>query len=336
MSIHALVRGATDGAPEGKTTLSRGRGAMDKYEQISIQISGAIELGAPMYNRGDVAGCHRLYAKTYESLLRDPLIICTPSLASILQGQKAQLLPADTAAAHNRNAWTLRHGFDAVLALLHSPRFQATSPAAAAAVATRSHDHSAAEAQAGQAGTGSPTVLLDCTKPDVVRTWYALNDGVMGGVSSGAFSFSDRHHCGLFQGQVRTENFGGFSGVRCPLRTSLEGRRCIVLEVLNGSQEKKTLELLLQDQAAANSGINFRVPFTLPPSTIPSSGDGQAKLNFTRVEIPLSAFDGRGSWRGRPLPTQTLRWSAIQCVGFMILKPHVGAFQLLVKSIAVL
>lgn len=42
--------------------------------------------------------------------------------------------------------------------------------------------------------------------------WFAVDDGVMGGVSHSTFSVSDA--CGWFHGEVSLENGGGFASVR--------------------------------------------------------------------------------------------------------------------------
>eukprot|EP00457_Paulinella_chromatophora_P010383 gb/GEZN01010483.1/.p1 GENE.gb/GEZN01010483.1/~~gb/GEZN01010483.1/.p1 ORF type:complete len:356 (+),score=38.50 gb/GEZN01010483.1/:137-1069(+) len=309
-----------------------------------------------MYNSGDIAGCERLYSKTYESLLRDPVVLSTPSLKSILELQQSKLVPAAASpAAHKQNAWALRHGFDAVLALLKSPLFLSSGLAAAAPIKpspTPSPPRPSSLPTPSALGpsylTASGTVpvlppLLDCSVPEIVRQWYSLNDDVMGGISSGSFSFNSELSCGQFQGHVRTENSGGFSGVRCLLSASLQQYHGFVLQVLNVSSEAKAFEFLVQDKdAVSQGGINFRVPFTLPPipdvkasdtSTVQQSASSVAK--FTRVVIPFSAFEGRGTWRGQAVPQARLRWTAVVTVGLMILKPQVGPFRLLVRSVGV-
>lgn len=53
------------------------------------------------------------------------------------------------------------------------------------------------------------TSFLDPAKPNV---WYAVNDGVMGGVSAGAFHFDAGN--GVFSGELSLEHGGGFASVR--------------------------------------------------------------------------------------------------------------------------
>jgi monofunctional biosynthetic peptidoglycan transglycosylase len=64
------------------------------------------------------------------------------------------------------------------------------------------------------AGTGEKEImtLIDFSRGDA--TWPHINDGVMGGVSSGEMSAGDGY--ATFQGRVSFENNGGFSSVRSP------------------------------------------------------------------------------------------------------------------------
>lgn len=52
--------------------------------------------------------------------------------------------------------------------------------------------------------------IIDFSRGDV--TWQHINDGVMGGISSGGMSAADGY--ATFQGTVSFENNGGFSSVR--------------------------------------------------------------------------------------------------------------------------
>jgi monofunctional biosynthetic peptidoglycan transglycosylase len=64
------------------------------------------------------------------------------------------------------------------------------------------------------AGTGEKGIMtiIDFSRGDA--TWPHINDGVMGGVSSGKMSAGDGY--ATFQGTVSFENNGGFSSVRSP------------------------------------------------------------------------------------------------------------------------
>lgn len=53
------------------------------------------------------------------------------------------------------------------------------------------------------------TSFVDPAEPD---RWHAVNDGVMGGVSAGAFDFDGE--VGVFSGELSMEHGGGFASVR--------------------------------------------------------------------------------------------------------------------------
>ena len=64
------------------------------------------------------------------------------------------------------------------------------------------------------AETGEKEIMtiIDFSRGDVI--WPHINDGVMGGVSSGAMSAADGY--ATFRGTVSFDNNGGFSSVRSP------------------------------------------------------------------------------------------------------------------------
>ena len=65
---------------------------------------------------------------------------------------------------------------------------------------------------AAETGEKDPMTIIDFSRGDV--TWPHINDGVMGGLSSGEMSAADGY--ATFRGTVSFENNGGFSSVRSP------------------------------------------------------------------------------------------------------------------------
>ena len=63
---------------------------------------------------------------------------------------------------------------------------------------------------AAGSGGGEAVMIIDFSRGDV--TWPHINDGVMGGISSGEMSAADGY--ATFRGTVSFENNGGFSSVR--------------------------------------------------------------------------------------------------------------------------
>lgn len=64
------------------------------------------------------------------------------------------------------------------------------------------------------ATTWNNKVIFDFTKTSETGNWLVVNDGVMGGLSKGAFVVNE-NGTALFSGTVSLENNGGFSSVRC-------------------------------------------------------------------------------------------------------------------------
>jgi S1-C subfamily serine protease len=72
-------------------------------------ISSAIDIGAPLYNRGDIEACFRIYEGTSTKLERDPP--CPGVGKAFGEG----LLRAATLASYKEKAWALRDTFDGLI-----------------------------------------------------------------------------------------------------------------------------------------------------------------------------------------------------------------------------
>jgi serine protease Do len=82
----------------------------DVIEEVAIAIMQAIQLGAPTYNRGDPAGCYRLYARTAERLLQERHD-CPGVQSALRQGLERCTQGGDA----DERAWALRDTFDGLL-----------------------------------------------------------------------------------------------------------------------------------------------------------------------------------------------------------------------------
>eukprot|EP00193_Tetraselmis_chui_P008761 CAMPEP_0177764282 /NCGR_PEP_ID=MMETSP0491_2-20121128/7318_1 /TAXON_ID=63592 /ORGANISM="Tetraselmis chuii, Strain PLY429" /LENGTH=286 /DNA_ID=CAMNT_0019280439 /DNA_START=106 /DNA_END=966 /DNA_ORIENTATION=+ len=276
--------------------------AASSLAAIKKRVAGAIQIGAPLYNSGNVAGCETVYRETYASLLASPDVMQLTRVSKVLTAQMDKLEEGEV----NKNAWALRDGFDAILELPESEPTVYTVRDAGA--------HPPSE-------TLAMVTIESELQAGAFRT---MNDGVMGGVSDGHVRFSDKDGGGmLFSGIVRTENNGGFASCRLqaefPDLSSFTGLyvdcRC--------NDGDKVFQMVTKDEEALMTRVNFKAPFRAPASTA-----------VARVLIPFSAFDrpermGRGVARG-PLDAATVRE-----VGFMVLKPSVGAFELQVRELGV-
>ncbi len=72
-------------------------------------ISDAIDIGAPLYNRGDIEACFRIYEGTSSKLERDP------PCPGVGKEFGAGLLRASTLATYKEKAWALRDTFDGMI-----------------------------------------------------------------------------------------------------------------------------------------------------------------------------------------------------------------------------
>src|SRR5437870_3046349 len=82
----------------------------DPLQVIRSYLALAIQIGAPSYNLGDHRGCYEVYACTARMLLR--AIKGEEDAKGML---KRALRRCSTEPDVNRQAWTMRHAFDAIL-----------------------------------------------------------------------------------------------------------------------------------------------------------------------------------------------------------------------------
>lgn len=77
---------------------------------IAKRIGSAIELGAPLYNAGNIEACYRIYTST--ALDIDKAVAhCAGPRRALLDGVKK----ADSLDSYDDKAWTMRDAFDGVL-----------------------------------------------------------------------------------------------------------------------------------------------------------------------------------------------------------------------------
>lgn len=80
-----------------------------KYKDTCAEISAAIDKGAPIYDKGDRKGCYDIYKQTAEMILKQ----C--SLAGVQKELRSALDLANRQPSFTKQAWTMRHAFDAIL-----------------------------------------------------------------------------------------------------------------------------------------------------------------------------------------------------------------------------
>ncbi|MGM0616066.1 MAG: CIA30 family protein [Pseudomonadota bacterium] len=152
---------------------------------------------------------------------------------------------------------------------------------------------------------------------DEQQRWFAVDDGVMGGVSHSTFSVSES--CGWFHGEVSLDNGGGFASVRRQpdeFEASLTQAAGIRLTVKgDGRPYQLRLKSRLLSDACA-----YRVIMT-PPA------DEWATLSF-----PWQAFEAirRGSLLADAPPLEA---ASITQLGFLIADRTAGPFCLGVQRL---
>lgn len=147
-------------------------------------------------------------------------------------------------------------------------------------------------------------------------SWYAVNDGVMGGVSSGEMTVTDKQL--LFHGELSLQNNGGFASVRRPVNEDMTGSIGVRLTV-KGDGRKYQFRLR-QDRNF--DGVAWRHMF---------STDGSTQV------LELKYADFEPVFRGRIVRSAgPVVAGQITQIGFMIADKTEGAFALSVLDIEVL
>jgi monofunctional biosynthetic peptidoglycan transglycosylase len=160
-------------------------------------------------------------------------------------------------------------------------------------------------------------MALTFDSPNEQPRWYAVDDGVMGGVSQSTFSVIDNE--GHFHGEVSLENGGGFASVRREpngFEPTLADAQGIALTVRG---DGRTYQLRLKSTSLGNASA-YRVKFT-------PSQDAWEALHFS-----WDAFEAVR--RGTVLSdAPAVTPSEIHQLGFLIADRTAGPFRLQVSRI---
>ncbi|MBD3869262.1 MAG: CIA30 family protein [Acidobacteria bacterium] len=161
------------------------------------------------------------------------------------------------------------------------------------------------------ATTGSPVYRFD---KDALP-WRSINDGVMGGLSSGRMWLEDG--IAVFGGSLSLENNGGFSSIRSiPAEHCLAGKGGLVLR-LRGDGRTYGLRLRTNDRF---DGPSYQ-------AALPTVAG-----EWTEVTIPFDTF--KAVFRGRTLPRHPkLAPENIRTFGMIIADKQPGDFRLELDTI---
>ncbi len=161
-------------------------------------------------------------------------------------------------------------------------------------------------------------MLFNFADDAAVAGWSAIDDRVMGGVSSSRLRHDVAGHA-VFEGVVSLERNGGFASVRSrPQDLGVPGGEAFLLQVCGDDQRYK-LNLRCD---AAQDGVNYQATFQ-PPAGV-----------WTEVRLPLGAFSA--TWRGRSVPDAApLDPARLSQLGLVIADGQAGPFALALRSVGV-
>jgi NADH dehydrogenase [ubiquinone] 1 alpha subcomplex assembly factor 1 len=159
------------------------------------------------------------------------------------------------------------------------------------------------------AHAGSP--LPDFTRPEVVRAFRIINDGVMGGVS--ASRLSPVAGAMLFEGEISLEKNGGFASFRGAVRLPAESAALLLTVRGDGQRYKLTLKL---DE---------------------STGSAQYQATFVAQRawrtLRFEPADFTASFRGRAVAAPMVRFADVRYFGLLISDRQSGPFKIELKEI---
>jgi len=140
-------------------------------------------------------------------------------------------------------------------------------------------------------------VVYDFNENSTFQKWMVVDDGVMGGFSSGNLRL-DENGNGIFYGYVSLDNYGGFTSIRLRKKVSLNGYDKIILRVLG---DKKYYQLRIK------SGYRDRHSYVKR---------FYADDVWSDIEIPLSSMEPQ--FRGRSLRMQNFSGNSLVELGLLI------------------
>ena len=158
-------------------------------------------------------------------------------------------------------------------------------------------------------------LIFDFAGDDPSPAWFAVNDGVMGGVSKGAARLTES---GMeFSGVLSLENNGGFASVREQVRGSLEGFSGVHLRVRG---DGRTYQMRLESDARYWGGaVSFTHAF------VTQAGE------WIDVFVPFDTLDQ--SFRGRQLRGHELNLKNIRVLGILLGDETPGPFRMEIAQI---
>ncbi len=160
--------------------------------------------------------------------------------------------------------------------------------------------------------------LYDFDTPEEINDWFAVNDGVMGGISSSKI-LSSLDSFAVFSGIVSLENKGGFASVRTrKLNKIIEDKTGIIIRLM-GDGNHYSFRLRNNSQF---DGVAYAQSFPT------RSGE------WSEVKLPFNTFTP--VFRGRRVSgLREIKSEEIRQIGFLISDKQEGDFSLTIDWIKV-
>lgn len=158
-------------------------------------------------------------------------------------------------------------------------------------------------------------ILFSFDVPGSAKPWQIVNDGVMGGRSSGTFKINKDQKM-EFSGVLSLENNGGFASIRArKAQLGLKKNDSIVIRV-RGDGREYNFNLYAQNNLG---GYSYRQSF--------KTKQGE----WVEAKLPLEKFVA--TWRGRVFPNQKLDPTQVAGMGILLGDKKAGPFMLEIEWI---
>ncbi|MBH91074.1 MAG: CIA30 family protein [Candidatus Marinimicrobia bacterium] len=140
-------------------------------------------------------------------------------------------------------------------------------------------------------------VIYDFKRDRYSGNWRVINDGVMGGLSSGKLGIDDNGN-GVFYGFVSLDNYGGFTSIRLRKKVQLNNYNKIVLRVFG---DNKLYQLRVKSRSRDRHVYvkNF-----------------YAESKWQEIEIDLKSM--KPQFRGRKLNKKNFNNGSIEEIGILV------------------
>lgn len=144
------------------------------------------------------------------------------------------------------------------------------------------------------------------------NNWYAVNDGVMGGLSEGTITYNDQSM--VFKGRTSLKNNGGFASIRSPYQDwNIQNYKGIKIRVKSTNSRKFGFVL------------ETRAPFYYPTyKTLFATSPNEWKT----IDMPIEDFieNRMGNPTGKKIPTRIM--PNIERLGIILFDKQAGEFEL--------